>query len=90
MPTVTVSDVVRTAPDEIHRFIRDAFDKVGLPEADCETIARLMTRADVTGADAHGVFRVPQYVARIEGGAIAMNPNINVERTAPGDRIGRR
>lgn len=83
MPTVTVSDVVRTAPSEIHRFIRDAFVKVGLPEADCETIARLMTRADVTGADAHGIFRVPQYVARIEGGAIAMTPNISVERTAP-------
>lgn len=73
----------RTAASDIHRFIRDALAKVGLPEADAETVAALMTRADVTGADAHGVFRLPQYVARIEDGGIATRPNIAVTRTAP-------
>jgi L-2-hydroxycarboxylate dehydrogenase (NAD+) len=75
--------VARTPSGEVHRFIRDAFVKVGLPEADAETVAGLMARADLTGADAHGIFRLPQYVARIEEGGVATNPRITVERTAP-------
>ena len=73
----------RTAAADIHRFIREALAKVGLPETDAETVAALMTRADVTGADAHGVFRLPQYVARIEEGGVAKRPNITVTRNAP-------
>jgi LDH2 family malate/lactate/ureidoglycolate dehydrogenase len=73
----------RTAATDIHRFIREALAKVGLPDTDAETVAALMTRADVTGADAHGVFRLPQYVARIEDGGVARRPNITVTRTAP-------
>lgn len=73
----------RTPSPEIHRFIHDAFAKIGLADADCDTIAGLMTRADLTGADAHGIFRLPQYIARIEGGGVVANPTISVERTAP-------
>jgi len=73
----------RTPAGEIHRFIRDAFAKIGVPEGDCEIIARLMTRADLTGADAHGVFRLPQYIARMEGGGVERDPTITVERNAP-------
>ena len=73
----------RIAAGEIHRFIREAFVKVGLPETDADTVARLMTRADLTGADAHGIFRLPQYVARIEGGAVETKPTITVDRNAP-------
>jgi len=72
-----------TPAPEIHRFIADAFAKVAVSEADAETIAGLMTRADLTGADAHGIFRLPQYIARIEGGGVVTNPTISVERNAP-------
>ncbi len=75
--------IPRTPASEIHRYIRDAFAKVGVPATDCETLARLMTRADLTGADAHGIFRMPQYIERMEGGGVARTPNITVERTAP-------
>ena len=40
---------------------------VGLPAADAARVAELMVEADLTGADAHGVFRLPQYVRRIRG-----------------------
>jgi L-2-hydroxycarboxylate dehydrogenase (NAD+) len=75
--------VSRTPSGEIHRFIRAALLRVGLPEDDAETVAALMTRADLTGADAHGIFRLPQYVARLEEGGVAKKPEITVERTAP-------
>jgi len=43
-----------------------------------------MVRADLNGADGHGVFRLPQYVRRIKGGAVNIKPNIRIEREASG------
>jgi len=41
-----------------------------------------MCEADLTGADAHGIFRLPQYVKRLRGRGINPRPAITVERTA--------
>jgi L-2-hydroxycarboxylate dehydrogenase (NAD+) len=64
-------------------FIAEALAKMGLPEPDCHKVAELMTEADLTGADAHGVFRLPQYVRRLRAGGVNPRPNITVTRTAP-------
>ena len=42
-----------------------------------------MLEADLIGADAHGVFRLPQYVQRLKLGSTNAKPNITVEQTAP-------
>jgi LDH2 family malate/lactate/ureidoglycolate dehydrogenase len=60
-----------------------AFVAAGLPAADSEIVADLMAEADLVGADAHGIFRLPQYIRRIEGGAVNRSPAIAVDRTAP-------
>ena len=39
-----------------------------------------MAEADARGADGHGVFRLPQYVKRIQSGGINVRPNIHVIR----------
>ena len=36
--------------------------------------AELMTRADVNGSEGHGIFRLPQYIRRIKGGAVNVRP----------------
>ena len=54
----------------IKAFIQGALQSVGLPEADAQEVAILMMEADLTGADAHGIFRLPQYVQRIQAGGI--------------------
>ncbi len=74
-------------PTELIRFARRAFVAAGLPEADAEAIATLMIEADLVGADAHGIFRLPQYIRRIEGGAVNRTPTIQVHRTAPATAI---
>ena len=51
-------------------LIADAMMKAGLPPDDARKVANLMLEADLTGADAHGVFRLPQYIARLRMGAI--------------------
>jgi len=63
--------------------IEDALKKVEMPEADAAKVARLMTEADLSGADAHGVFRLPQYVDRIRRGGMNAKADILVEKTGP-------
>src|SRR5262247_1974009 len=64
-------------------LIEDALVRLGLPVADAAKVAELMTEADLTGADAHGVFRLPQYVRRLRAGGVNPKPDIQVTKTAP-------
>src|SRR5262252_7703873 len=64
-------------------FIADVFCAQGLPEADSVRIAELMTEADLTGADAHGIFRLAHYIRRLKAGGVNPTPNVKVEQTAP-------
>src|SRR3954465_15637334 len=79
-----MTEALRIKPTDLEAFIARAFEAVNVPPADARTIAELMARADVNGADGHGVFRLPQYIRRIKGGAVNIKPKIRVERDAPG------
>jgi LDH2 family malate/lactate/ureidoglycolate dehydrogenase len=73
----------RTPVKAVSGLIADAMTKAGLPPDDARKVADLMLEADLTGADAHGVFRLPQYIARLRMGAINPHPSIKVTRSAP-------
>src|SRR5216110_2109283 len=64
-------------------LIEDALAAAGLPRPDAAKCAALMAEADLTGADAHGVFRLPQYVRRLKAGGFNAHPNITVTKSAP-------
>jgi L-2-hydroxycarboxylate dehydrogenase (NAD+) len=64
-------------------LIRDALAAAGLPPAHAAKVAELMTEADLTGADGHGIFRLPQYVRRLKAGGFNPRPQIQVTKTAP-------
>jgi LDH2 family malate/lactate/ureidoglycolate dehydrogenase len=72
----------RVSARAIAGFIEEALVKTGLPAADAGKVAELMCEADLTGADAHGIFRLPQYVKRLRAGGINPRPAITLERTA--------
>lgn len=72
----------RVGAAAIRGLIADSFVSLGLPAADAERIAELMTEADLTGVDTHGVFRLPQYVRRLRAGGINPRPHIRATRTA--------
>ena len=57
---------------------------MGMAAPDAKSIAELMVRADLQGSEGHGVFRLPQYIRRIKGGAVNLKPDIRVEREAAG------
>jgi len=65
---------------DLEAFIARALAAVGLPEADARQVGQLMTRADLRGADGHGVFRLPQYVRRIRAGGMNVRPQIRAVR----------
>jgi L-2-hydroxycarboxylate dehydrogenase (NAD+) len=77
----------RVAAPAIAAFIKDAMMAVGMPAADAAKVAELMLEADLAGADAHGVFRLPQYIRRIRAGGVNPKAYITVENTAPATAI---
>jgi L-2-hydroxycarboxylate dehydrogenase (NAD+) len=68
----------------LRNFIAAAFEQVGVSAADAISVAELMTEADLQGSDGHGIFRLPQYVRRIQAGGINPRgkPRILRERAA--------
>ena len=74
----------RVTAAQLETFIAAAFVGVGISSADASAIAQLMARADVNGSEGHGVFRLPQYIRRIKGGAVNVKPHIRIEREAAG------
>jgi LDH2 family malate/lactate/ureidoglycolate dehydrogenase len=70
------------AATAVRGLIEDAMLACGLPADHAAQVAELMLEADLIGADAHGVFRLPQYVQRLKIGAINRHPAITVMRSA--------
>src|SRR5258707_14401683 len=70
----------RFAPDLLKTFIASAFQRVGMPEGDARIVAELMVEADLQGSDGHGIFRLPQYIRRIQAGGVNLRPDIRIER----------
>jgi LDH2 family malate/lactate/ureidoglycolate dehydrogenase len=75
---------LRVPAHKLEAFIARAFEAVGIPAGEAASIAELMVRADLQGSDGHGVFRLPQYIRRIKGGAVNVTPRIKVVREAAG------
>ena len=73
----------RASPADLGAFIARAFVAAGLPAQDAEEVAARMVEADVIGADAHGVFRLPQYIRRLKAGGVNARPDIQVKKTGP-------
>jgi LDH2 family malate/lactate/ureidoglycolate dehydrogenase len=64
-------------------FTREALIACGLPDADATTVAEAMVEADLTGADAHGIFRLGQYVKVLRDGRINPKPQIKILSRGP-------
>lgn len=75
------------AIDRLEAFIASALVVVGIPADDATEVAKLMAESDAYGGDAHGIFRLQQYVSQIENGAINARPNIRVINDRPGTAL---
>jgi L-2-hydroxycarboxylate dehydrogenase (NAD+) len=68
-------------------FISRALAAAGIPPEDAKQVAALMAEADARGGDAHGVFRLPQYVKQIQNGAVNPRPEIRIVSNQPGTAL---
>src|SRR3989440_6962361 len=82
MPNDVNPNAARVAHAELIRFIDAAYRAAGIPQAAAEKAAELMAASDISGADGHGVFRLPQYIRRIKAGGLNTTPEIRVIRQA--------
>jgi LDH2 family malate/lactate/ureidoglycolate dehydrogenase len=64
-------------------FTRDAFAACGIPQGEAATAAKALIEADLTGFDAHGIFRLGSYVDNLRSGRINPKANIKVVQRAP-------
>src|SRR5829696_4181206 len=70
----------RVAAGDLIRFIAAAYRAVGIAAPAALHAAELMAASDLSGADGHGVFRLPQYIRRIKAGGLNTAPEIRVIR----------
>ena len=68
-------------------FISRALIAAGIPPQDAAEVAALMAESDARGGDAHGIFRLPQYVKQLESGAVNPRPNIQVVNSKSGSAL---
>jgi LDH2 family malate/lactate/ureidoglycolate dehydrogenase len=68
-------------------FISRALAAAGIPSEDAKQVAALMAEADARGGDAHGVFRLPQYVKQIQSGAVNPRPDIQIVSSQAGTAL---
>ena len=75
--------MTRVSAGAITSLLTDSFVAAGLPAVDAARCAELMTEADLTGAEGHGILRLPQYVRRLKARGFNAHPNITVTKSAP-------
>ena len=80
---VDTVDLLRTTLSALIQFTTQVLEAVGLPPAGAHRVASLIAEADAWGADGHGVFRLSQYVKRIQSGGINTQPEIRIIREHP-------
>ena len=71
---------ITVTAQQLQEFIERNLTALGLPDADVTIVAELMAEADLSGSDGHGVFRLPQYVKRVQSGGINVTPDIHLEK----------
>ncbi|MBM4330617.1 MAG: Ldh family oxidoreductase [Deltaproteobacteria bacterium] len=72
------NDVQRVSFEDLKNFCAQAYQKVGVPDAEAEIVADLLVRSDLRGVDTHGVTRLPIYIQRLQKGYVRPACTISV------------
>lgn len=73
-----MADGSAIAADALCDFVARALRTRGVSEGDAARVASLMVEADLYGYGTHGVFRLRQYMARLDGGGCNPTPSITI------------
>jgi len=56
--------------EDLKKFCKQAYQKVGVPDDEADIIADLLARSDLRGVETHGVTRLPIYIQRLQKGYV--------------------
>lgn len=73
-------DIQKIPADQLIAFGQAILQKVGIPESDASTVARILVESNLRGVDTHGIYLVNLYSKRIEKGLVNQNPNMRFEK----------
>ena len=73
--------VTRYDPVELTRFCEEVLVSLTMPREDAEVVADSLVRANLEGANSHGMSRLPIYAQWIRGGRISAQPKTGVDRS---------
>ena len=68
--------------DELQVFMRDAFIRLGLLQAEAEVCAEVLITADLWGIESHGIARMKMYHDQIKAGQVNTDTRIEVVHQA--------
>ena len=78
---------VRLPAERLRGFVERVMLALGMPAEDAAIAAAAMIESDLSGADGHGIFRLPQYARRIQAGGMNLRPEMRVKRGGPSAAI---
>lgn len=82
-----MTDEIRVDHERLATYARTALEESGVDSDHARIVAECLVDANLHGIDTHGVFKLPEYVNRIESGGMNTNPDVTVTRTADATAI---
>lgn len=81
---MTAPAALRVNGEDLRDFIAQVFANSGFAQADAETIAEVLTWANLRGIDSHGVLRAPMYLRFVKTGRLnpAAKPHVILDLPA--------
>ncbi|ERM84804.1 malate dehydrogenase [Rhodonellum psychrophilum GCM71 = DSM 17998] len=73
--------------EQLFKFTKSIFIKIGCPEEEAETAAKVLLSADLRGVDSHGVARLSGYVRLWEANRINATPSIKIIHETPSTAV---
>ena len=74
---------MKIAAERVQTWVSRVFQGGGMPQADADTVARVLVWANLRGMDTHGVVRVPRYMEWLRSGELNANPSMTTRNEAP-------
>jgi len=84
---MTSDGMTRITATALVEFATEILARVGLSPDDARVAGATIVESDLSGADGHGIFRLPQYVRRIRAGGINAAANIHIAAEAPASAV---
>jgi LDH2 family malate/lactate/ureidoglycolate dehydrogenase len=70
------TDKIRVQSETLRQFASMLYQRVSVPKADADAVARMQVETDERGVYSHGTRALPGYVRGIRNGDINPTPNI--------------